>query len=136
MIVERGSLTIKTTRRFEVIDVTQDVGSWVESLGVGNGLLLAYVPHTTAAIVVNEGEPRLMEDIIQFLRDLTKPGAQWKHNMIDVNAHAHLGNIILGDSRVIPVTGGKLSLGTWQRLLFIEMDGPRERTLQLVFIGQ
>ncbi|BAA80519.2 conserved hypothetical protein [Aeropyrum pernix K1] len=136
MKVETGSFTVKTERRLQVLDVTGKVEEWLSTVGGVNGLLVVYVPHTTAAVAVNEAEPRLMEDIVEFIRELTKPGGPWKHNLVDVNAHAHLGNTIIGDSRVIPVVGGRLSLGTWQRILFVEMDGPRERTVNLLYLGE
>lgn len=134
--VVHGVIRVETSSRFEVVDITGRVSEWLRSVGGRSGVLTAFVPHTTAAIAVNEAEPGLMEDIIELLRGLTRPGAPWRHNRIDNNAHAHLGNVIVGHSAVVPVRDGSLDLGTWQRILFIEMDGPRRRRVRLVFTGE
>lgn len=131
-----GAIKVYTKSSFEVVDVTGHVEKWVEANNLKNGILLAYIPHTTAALAVNENEAGLKEDIISFLKELTKPEKDWKHNMVDVNAHAHLANIIVGNDRMIPIVKGKPALGTWQRILLIELDGPRERTVKLVYIGE
>ena len=136
MRVAQGTLEVKTRSKFDIIDVTEQVESWLSRVGAGSGLLLVHVPHTTAAIAVNEAEPGLLSDILELLKELTKPGAAWRHNVVDDNAHAHLGNVIIDTSKTLPVAGGKLALGTWQRLLLIEMDGPRVRKLNLVYVGE
>lgn len=88
------------------------------------------------AVAINESESGLREDIIGLLVELSKPNAFWKHNLIDHNAHAHLSNVLVGGERVVPVINGRLALGTWQRIMVIEMDGPRSRRLLLTFIGE
>jgi len=132
----RSSLNISTRSRFEVIDITSMIENWLRESNVGNGLLLVYTPHTTAALAINEYESGLRQDILEMLKSLTKPDAHWRHNLIDNNAHAHLANVIVGGDKIVPVENGKLTLGTWQRLLFIELDGPRRREVRLVYVGE
>ncbi len=136
MRVIQGFLEVKSKSRFDVIDITEETSRWLEHVKVTKGVLLAYIPHTTAALAINENERGLLEDIVEFLKELTKPEKMWKHNIIDDNAHAHLANIIVSGDKVLPVSGGKLALGTWQRLLLIEMDGPRVRRVNLVYVGE
>jgi len=112
------------------------IENWLRESNVGNGLLLVYTPHTTAALAINEYESGLRQDILEMLKSLTKPDAHWRHNLIDNNAHAHLANVIVGGDKIVPVENGKLTLGTWQRLLFIELDGPRRREVRLVYVGE
>ncbi|MDM7275814.1 MAG: secondary thiamine-phosphate synthase enzyme YjbQ [Thermoprotei archaeon] len=131
-----GVIRVSTKSAFEVVDITGQVETWVETNNLENGILLTYIPHTTAALAVNENERGLKEDIINFLKELTKPEKGWKHNLVDVNAHAHLANIIVGNDRVIPIAKGKPALGTWQRILLIELEGPRERAVKLIYIGE
>ncbi|MEB3847249.1 MAG: secondary thiamine-phosphate synthase enzyme YjbQ [Desulfurococcales archaeon] len=134
--VYQEEASVRTTSRFQVLDVTGRVEEAVSKSGVTKGLAMVYVPHTTCGITINEAEPGLMEDIVEFLREHTKPGAPWKHNRIDDNAHAHLGQSLLGHHASIPVTGGRLNMGTWQRILLVEMDGPRRRRIIITVIGE
>ena len=136
MIVWRGILEVETRSRFDIVDVTSAVESMVQGSGVEDGLVNIFVPHTTAGLVVNEAEDGLKEDILEFIKTLTKPGAGWKHNRIDNNAHAHLGQILLSPEKTIPVAGGSLLLGTWQRIMLVEMDGPRSRRIIVTVIGR
>ncbi len=119
-----GVLSIKTSRRVEIIDIT---GLVERSLEKDSDLAVIYSPHTTTAIVINEAESGLLEDILDFMERLVPYGKGYRHDRIDSNADAHLKASILGNSVVVPVENGKLMLGTWQRILFIEFDGPRSR---------
>ncbi|MEB3860912.1 MAG: secondary thiamine-phosphate synthase enzyme YjbQ [Desulfurococcales archaeon] len=133
--VESTSIRVSTSSRFQLVDITARIQEWLATINAGDGILLVYSPHTTAGVIVNEAEPGLMEDILDLLREITRPGGGWRHNRIDDNAHAHLAQVLVGDSRVIPVARGSLALGTWQRVMLLEMDGPRSRRLNLVYIG-
>lgn len=117
-------IKIRTKSRIEIIDITRDVENLVDN--VEEGIALIYTPHTTTAIIVNEAESGLLEDILDTIQRLVPP-AEYKHNRIDNNADAHLRATILGNSAIVPLTNGKLDLGTWQRILFVELDGPRTR---------
>ena len=136
MRVASGEVVVETRRRIEVVDVTGLVERWLSGVSGGDGLLVVRVPHTTAAVTINEGEPGLLEDIVRVIEEYFRPGGDWMHNRIDNNAHAHLAASFIGDSRVVPVSSGRLQLGTWQRILLVEGDGPRRRRLQLLYIGE
>ena len=119
------TLTYSTKRRFEVIRITDDVEEVVAKSGIRNGLVIVYVPHATAAVIVNEFEPRIAEDYISWLRRFFPPGAGWRHDEIDDNAHAHLASAMIGSSRLFPLINGRIVRGTWQEILLVELDGPR-----------
>ncbi len=120
-------IEIKTSKRIEIVDITERVREIVESQDVVDGIALVYTKHTTTAVVVNENESGLKEDILKVLEKLIPSGAGYMHDRIDNNADSHLRAILMGNSVVIPITNGKLDLGTWQRILFVELDGPRVR---------
>ncbi len=120
-------IEIRTSRRVEIIDITSDVQREVEKSGVKDGIAVVYTQHTTTAIVINENESGLKEDIVFILDKLIPRGAGYMHDTIDNNADSHLRAILLGNSVVVPITNGRLDLGTWQRIMFIELDGPRTR---------
>jgi len=130
------TLTYSTKRRFEVLRITGDVERVVAESGIRNGLVVVYVPHATAAVVVNEFEPRIAEDYISWLNKFFPPGAGWRHDEIDDNAHAHLASAMIGGSRIFPLIEGRVVRGTWQEILFVELDGPRStRNVVVAVLG-
>ncbi len=120
-------IVVETRKRVEVVDITDDVRRVVRESGVENGIALVYTPHTTTGIIVNEAESGLISDLIEFLGRLVPKGAGYEHDRIDDNADAHIKAAIIGNSAVIPVENSELLLGTWQRILLVELDGPRRR---------
>ncbi len=120
-------IVLSTSKRFELIDITHEVEEAVYKSGVKNGLCLVFAPHATAAIVANEHESGLIEDIITKVKEFTQPDRRWRHNIIDDNAHAHIGSALFSADRVFPVRNGRLVRGTWQNIFLVEMDGPRHR---------
>lgn len=136
---------LRTRRRVEFHDVTALVEDAVRRSGVKHGTVSVTTRHTTTAIVVNEPEPLLLEDATAFLEKLAPAGNGWAHNdmsrRFDVpadekpNADAHLRALLLGASETLPVIDGRVSLGRWQRVLFLELDGPRRRELTVVSLG-
>ena len=121
-------LDIRTSSRNQMVDVTARVKDVVAASGVQEGTCVLYVPHTTAAVAVNEGaDPAVAEDILARLAELAPPDARYNHR--EGNADAHIKATLVGASRVVPVSGGKLMLGTWQAVFFCEFDGPRHRKL-------
>jgi len=131
-------ITISTQSRFQLVDITSRVEEIVEASGVKNGIALVFAPHATASIVVNEHEAGLVSDIIEKVKEFTEPGSsKWRHNLIDDNAHAHIGSALFGSERVFPVADGKLVRGIWQNIFFLEMDGPRAtRKVYVVVLGE
>ncbi len=120
-------IEIRTSKRVEIVDITSDVQREVEKSGVKDGIAVVYTQHTTTAIIINENESGLREDIVFVLDKLIPRGAGYMHDTIDNNADSHLRAIFLGNSVVVPITNGRLDLGTWQRIMFVELDGPRTR---------
>ena len=122
-------LTIRTRKTQEMLDITSQVAEMVRRSGVTNGLCLVYVPHATAAIVINENaDPNVCQDILDALGRMVPEGA-WRHDRVDNNAAAHIKATILGPSQAVPVREGGLRLGTWQSVMLVELDGPRDRTV-------
>ncbi len=130
-------LTLSTHRKYQLIDITYEVENIVKESGIRNGLCLVFVPHATAAIVANEHERGLMEDILRKIKEEFPENGKWQHNIIDDNAHAHLASAFIGADRVFPVINGKLVRGTWQNIFLVEMDGPRGyRRVMIEVIGE
>jgi secondary thiamine-phosphate synthase enzyme len=125
------SIQISTDDSIDVVDVTDQVASAVPNLDAG--VCTVFVEHTTAAVSINEAEPRLVEDIEQFVESLSAPDG-WAHDTLDGNADAHLRTSLLDRSVSVPVRDGNLALGTWQSILLIECDGPRTRSLSVTTV--
>lgn len=135
MKVYQDKFEVTTTKRREVIDITERVERVVEKSKVKNGICLLFVPHATAAILLEEDEPRLIEDIEDSIERLFPVKAGYKHDEIDDNADAHLASGFIGQSRVYPVKDGEIVRGTWQQSLLLELDGPRRREVFVTVIG-
>jgi secondary thiamine-phosphate synthase enzyme len=119
---------VRSNERVEVIDVTDRVADALPE-GYG-GLATVFVAHTTAGVVLNESEPRLVSDVERFVADLA-PEHDWAHDELDGNADAHLRSMLLGRDVTVPVRDGRPALGRWQSVLFVECDGPRERRVSV-----
>ncbi len=121
----RVEIPVHTHAREEIVAVTPEVGGAVSSLGITDGAVLLFCPHTTAALTVNEGtDPDVRADVGAALKKLV-PEHPFRHS--EGNSPAHVRSALLGPSLVLPVLSGKLVLGTWQGVYFCEFDGPRER---------
>lgn len=124
-------ITIQTSKRVEALDVTSKVQTIVTNNRWKDGVLAVFVPHCTAALFVNESEPNLRKDYADFFSRLAD--GSWAHDDVDDNASAHLLSSLIGVSRQFIIEGGKLQLGTWQSIILLELDGPRERKIWLEF---
>jgi secondary thiamine-phosphate synthase enzyme len=143
--VRQEALTVRTGARVEVVDLTAEVEEGVRRSGIREGLAFVQTLHTTTALVVNEDEPLLREDMGALLERLAPCKGAYAHNDLarrqdvspneSANGDAHCRALVLGHSATLAVAGGRLRLGRWQRLLFLELDGPRERSLTLVVMG-
>lgn len=119
-------IQVKTTMRNELVDITPQVEKVVKGSGVTEGICVLAVPHTTAAVTVNENaDPSVKADIIAKLSELAPVGDRYRH--MEGNADAHIKATLVGPSETLLVRGGRLSLGTWQGVFFCEFDGPRTR---------
>jgi len=128
-------MEIVTSRQIEIVDITDGIERYVNDCGREKGICLVYSLHTTTALIINEADEALLNDILKLMEKIAPQAAGYQHDRGDGNAHAHLRAALLGNSVIIPVENGGLALGTWQRILFIEMDGPRKRRLSIRIIG-
>ena len=125
----------------EIQDITNTITQVVEESKIENGLVHLWVPHATAAIAVNEHDTDLWADILTVLERLAPMNSNYRHNAKysrlanEQNAHAHILNCLIKPSVTVPLENGKMQLGTWQSVLFIEMDGSRTRQIQVQVIG-
>ena len=120
-------IEIESHKSVDVIDITDQVDRSLKEGCVDDGILLVYSLHTTTGLVINEADSALINDILGLLQRVVPQGAGYQHDRGDGNAHAHLQATLLGNSLVIPIEKRKLVMGTWQRILFFELDGPRKR---------
>ncbi len=129
------TLDIQTKSRIELIEITDRVRSAIRESGVKEGICVVSTRHTTSSIIINENERGLRSDIIEMLETLVPENKSYAHNQIDNNADSHLRAVLLGNSVAIPVEDGHLILGTWQSIFFVELDGPRTRSVNVKIIG-
>jgi secondary thiamine-phosphate synthase enzyme len=125
--VHKKALTVSSSARQQLIDITRDVVKFVEDSGTSDGILMISVPHATAAVIANENERGLLSDILTRIREIFPQSSEYAHNRIDDNADAHLAATFLGHSRTFPVENHQLVRGTWQNIFVVELDGPRTR---------
>lgn len=126
-------LNIKTTSKVEIIDITEDVKSVVNKLNKKDGIILIYVPHTTAAITINENyDPNVGNDIMEILNIIAPRDFNYKH--IEGNAPAHIKASLIGSSVMLILENGEIKMGRWQGILFFEFDGPRNREIWIKVI--
>ncbi len=124
------TLEVESRQRTELIEVTAEVRRAVRASGIPEGMALLFVPHTTAAVTINENaDPDVVRDMVMGLDRLVPFDGGYRH--AEGNSDAHIKSTLVGCSLQVPVTGGDLSLGTWQGVYFCEFDGPRRRTLQV-----
>ena len=124
-------MDIQTNTCFELIDITDRVRGLVKESGITDGICVISTRHTTCSIIINENERGLRSDILGMLEKLIPQDQNYTHDQIDNNAHSHLRAILLGMSEIIPIEDGHLVLGTWQSIFFVELDGPRSRTINI-----
>jgi len=125
------TFSLDTTSHDQMLDITTEVTAAVAALGVVDGAVLVHVPHTTAAVTVNEGaDPDVPRDLLRRLADLV-PWRDPADRHGEGNSAAHLKSSLLGCNQVLPVAEGRLHLGTWQAVWFCEFDGPRRRRVEV-----
>ena len=131
-------LELETSQGINIQNITPQIHDVILSTSIKNGQVLVFSRHTTTALVINENEERLLEDVKVFLSKLAPESDNYLHNDLHlrdvppdepINAHSHLMAMMLSTSEVIPIIDGKLALGTYQSVLFFELDGPRKRTV-------
>ena len=121
---------VKSGSRTQLIDITADVQAALREAGVREGICMIYVPHTTAAVTINENaDPTVKSDILKILNQVIPFEAGYSH--MEGNSAAHIKSTLVGASEMVAVRNGKLQLGTWQGIFFCEFDGPRRRRVHL-----
>jgi len=127
-------IPVRTRSRNELVDITDSVRAILEGSGVLEGICHIYVPHTTAAVTINEkADPNVARDIGETLSRLIPEGEGYRH--AEGNSDAHVKSSLVGVSAFVPVSGGDLLLGTWQAIFFCEFDGPRTRRCRIRILG-
>ncbi|VVB59421.1 Uncharacterised protein [uncultured archaeon] len=130
MILLMKELHISSSQRNQMIDITNDIQHLIKEEKINDGVIIVYVPHTTAGIIINEGaDPSVQQDIIETLQKLIPAHSNYKH--MEGNSDAHIKASLLGSSVTLLVAKGKLVLGTWQHIFLYEGDGPRKRILYI-----
>jgi secondary thiamine-phosphate synthase enzyme len=141
--VSMRRLAFVTTEPIQLLDVTDDIAAAVRSTGVVDGIVTIVSRHTTMAIRIQEAEPLLIEDLLNFLRRLAPSNVHYQHNDFRIrthhmhddespNGHSHCLQFLLGTSETVPVVDGQLALGEWQRIFLVELDGPRAKREVLI----
>ena len=124
-----GELKLTTAHRMEFVDITKRLSEAIKANGVKEGILHLYNPHTTAGLTVNEGaDPDVQRDILAVLQEIVPAKFPYRH--AEGNSPAHLMTSMVGSSATLFISGGRLELGTWQKVFFCEFDGPRQRRLR------
>lgn len=139
-------IELETNQGINIHNITPQIDAIISSTPIQNGQVLVFSRHTTTALAINEYEERLLTDIKVFLEKIAPESDHYLHNDLHLrknispdepmNAHSHLMAMILNNSEIIPIVNGKLALGTYQSVLFFELDGPRKRTVFCQISGE
>jgi secondary thiamine-phosphate synthase enzyme len=130
-------LQMETRSRFEFVRITSQVQDAIVKSGVKEGLVLINPMHITAAVIVNDNEAGLQKDYLAVLERLVPYGADYRHNDTgEDNAASHIWRQLMGHQVVMPITNGKLDLGTWEQIFYCEFDGQRKKRVLVKVIGE
>lgn len=132
-------LAFSTRANFEIRDITNDVAEIVNTSNISNGLVNVFVIGSTAAVTTIEHESGLLQDIKDLLEELIPQGRDWHHNSAwdEGNGHSHLRSSLIGPSLTIPIVNGRMPLGTWQQIVYIDFDvKPRSRRVTIQIVGE
>ena len=123
-------LSVKTRERTELVDITSDINQLIQKAGIDQGLCMIYVPHTTAAVTINESaDPSVKSDMLMILNRIIPWEADYRH--LEGNSPAHIKSTLVGSSEWVAIENRRLVLGTWQGIFFCEFDGPRTRKVDI-----
>ena len=139
MRVVTDALHVQSKGENHIIDITEALQSAIQRSGVRDGLVTVFVAGSTGAITTIEYEPGLLKDFPEMLERIAPEGAPYEHEMAwhDGNGHSHVRASLIGPSLTVPITGGRLTLGTWQQIVFLELEvRPRSRTLVVQVLGE
>lgn len=126
-------IEVSSSLKEEMIDITYNVTKIVQEEKIENGICIIYTPHTTAGVIINENaDPDVKRDILMMLKKIIPENISYSHT--EGNSPAHIKSAVIGNSRIILINKGKLSLGTWEGIFFCEFDGPRRRKVYIEVI--
>lgn len=130
-------LWFNTKKHREFINITPKAEEILDKSGIKEGMLLVSAMHITAGVYINDAEDGLIQDIEEWLNRLAPEGVDYRHHRTgETNGDAHLKNLLIGHQVIIPVTHGKLDLGTWQQLYYAEFDGQRRKRVIVKVMGE
>ena len=135
MEMAKYELNKESNKRVEIIDITHDINDMLNKCKIKEGLANIFARHSTAGIVINENESGLVKDFQNTIESLIPENNNYLHDRIDNNADSHIRSFFIGSSETVPVENGSLSLGTWQSVFFVELDGPRNRKFVITVMG-
>ena len=141
------TIQIETQHPTQFIDLTDKVTAFIKESGVHTGLVNIHGLHTTAAVIVNEHDPLLLSDVAELFERIAPQDGFYRHDNVSLrtsncvltdrpNGHSHCRALLLAPSVSLNIAGGRLQLGIWQRVFFVELDGPRTRSVSIVAIGE
>jgi secondary thiamine-phosphate synthase enzyme len=129
-------IVVNTPKRYEIRDITPEIEKIVAAAAVTDGFALVSAMHITASVFVNDHEPGLWADLMTWLEELAPAKVDYKHHLTgEDNADAHLKRSLLGHQVLLPITGGKLDLGPWERVHYGEFDGRRPKRIIVKVMG-
>ena len=137
MNIHQKEMKIETKGPYDFIDITDKVNEIVKESGIKNGIISLFSLHTTACIIIQENDETIFKDIEEFFDRILPLNIKYYHNYEgNINATAHIKTNLLSQSLCIPIKDGKLLLGTWQRIIFLELFEARERKVFITIIGE
>ena len=129
------TIDVRTSSREEFVDITAKIKQVISESGISSGICTLYVPHTTAAVTINEGaDPSVKRDMLVYLNKLVPERGDYRH--MGGNSDAHIKTSFMGSSEIVIIENGKPLLGTWQSIYFCEFDGPRSRQIHIKVISE
>jgi secondary thiamine-phosphate synthase enzyme len=128
-------LTFNTRKEREIVRITDEVEKFCQEAGLEDGTILVSAMHITAGVIVNDWEGGLHEDIMAWLEKVAPRGNYRHHGTGETNGDAHLKNLVVGHQIITPVTNGKLDLGPWQQIFYVEFDGRRPKKVIMKALG-
>lgn len=126
---------VSSSQHQELIDITDEVNRFVEKSNIGSGICNVYVTHATAGIIINENyDPNICTDFLKAINKAIPEHNDYLHDRVDNNAGAHIKAAIIGPGETIPVRNNRLKLGTWQSVMLVDLDGPKERNIVVTIL--
>jgi secondary thiamine-phosphate synthase enzyme len=134
-MIKTYTIDVQTKKDDQMIDITHIIQEKIKDSGIQQGIAYLYVPHTTAAVTINENtDPNVKKDILFSLRQAFPIDKEFLH--FEGNSHAHIKSSVIGNEQSVMIDNNQLKLGRWQALYFCEFDGPRHRELYLQITGE